>query len=104
MSCCCGGDAASPAVPAPSISDAQSSWRTRIVAAFQWVLPVATLALVPKCPGCVAGYVLLLTGMGISFTAAATLRWSIIGLSITALAYLAFRAGRRAFTHFAAHA
>lgn len=104
MSSCCGGDAASPAVPARATTHGMQSWRSRIAATLQWALPVTTLALVPKCPGCVAGYVLLLTGMGISFTAAATLRWSIIGLSITALAYLAIRAGRRAFAQFAPRA
>lgn len=98
MSCPCGGDTASHAVPAPSPTDGTHSLRSRLFGAIQWVVPIATLSLIPKCPGCVAGYVLLLTGMGISFTAATTLRWSIIGLSIAALAYLAFRFARRTFT------
>lgn len=98
---CCGGDVAPHAVSAPTTTHASPSSRSRLVAIVEWALPIATLSLIPKCPGCVAGYVLLLTGMGISFTAASTLRWSIIGLSIAALVYLLFRVARRTFARFA---
>jgi hypothetical protein len=49
------------------------------------------LALVPKCPACVAGYVALATGVGISISAAAYLRTSAIVLCTGGLVYLTGR-------------
>ena len=92
MSCCCtGGETALAAVPA------RTGWPRRIATVIQWALPVTTLALVPKCPLCVAGYVLLISGIGLSLPAATAVRWTLIVLSIAALAYLLLRAVRRAF-------
>jgi hypothetical protein len=62
----------------------------------EWAIPITTLALVPKCPACVAAYVLLLTGVGLSFPAAVAMRWTVIVLSVAALVYLLVRAVRRA--------
>ncbi len=56
-----------------------------------WVIPTATLALLPKCPACLVGYVAIATGMGISMTAATYLRFGLIVLCIGALAYFAAR-------------
>jgi hypothetical protein len=102
MHCCSEGDTASPAISAPS--SATASWLRRIGAFIQWSIPITTLALIPKCPGCVAGYVLLFTGIGVSFTTATALRWSLIAFSIAVLAYLVFRTARRAFALSARHA
>jgi hypothetical protein len=92
---CCGELEGASGDPAPR------GWLGRVGTAVRWAAPVAVLALVPKCPACVAGYVLLLTGVGLSLPGAAAVRWSIIGLCIGALAYLVVRAamgvvGRRA--------
>ena len=64
----------------------------------QWLFPLATLALMPKCPACVAAYALLLTGIGLSFSAATALRWSLIMISLIAMAVLIHRSGRRLWT------
>ena len=60
-----------------------------------WVLPGATLALLPKCPACVATYVALATGMGISFSTAACVRTSIVVASVSVLLLVAARRGVR---------
>jgi hypothetical protein len=47
--------------------------------------------MMPKCPACVAAYIALATGAGISFTTAAHLRLLVLILSIAALAFLAIK-------------
>jgi hypothetical protein len=61
-----------------------------------WLLPGATLVLLPKCPACVAAYVALATGIGISLPTAGWLRAAIIVCSITWLAVVSVRCLRRA--------
>lgn len=92
MNCCCNDIA--PATPPPSQKPA--SWLRRFFAIFQWAIPLATLALVPKCPACVAAYVFLFTGIGLSFQTATMLRWGLIALSVVPLAYLVFNTVRAA--------
>ena len=60
----------------------------------QWVAPAATLALLPKCPLCVAAYVALFTGISLSAAAATYLRGGLVTLCITSLVLLI---GRRAY-------
>ena len=67
-----------------------SRWR-RISEIAGWIVPGATLALLPKCPACVAAYVALFAGIGISVSTAAFLRTSLLLLSVTALLYLALK-------------
>ncbi len=107
MHCCSpDGDTAGPALPALSAAalsaapsrGARSRWPGRAAALIQWALPLTTLAAVPKCPGCVAGYVLLATGISLSFPAAAAMRWALLIICGTALAYLVVRAARCAIT------
>jgi hypothetical protein len=55
------------------------------------VLPAAVLALVPKCPVCLAAYALAATGIGLSVTAAAYARAALIAASVAMLLYVVWR-------------
>jgi hypothetical protein len=56
-----------------------------------WLIPGATLVLLPKCPVCVVAYVALFSGVGISVASASHLRTSLLVLCIAALLGLALK-------------
>lgn len=60
-----------------------------------WIVPGATLALLPKCPACVAAYIALATGLGVSFSTAAYIRTSLLIVSISVLLFVGARRGIR---------
>ncbi len=57
----------------------------------KWLLPTAILALMPKCPLCLASYVALGTGIGLSVGAATYVRIGLVTLCAASLSYLAAR-------------
>lgn len=60
-----------------------------------WIIPSVTLVLLPKCPACVAMYVALFSGVGISVASASNLRTSLLILSVAAVLGLALKPLRR---------
>jgi hypothetical protein len=64
----------------------KQSWRRRAREAAGWVIPGAVLALMPKCPICLAAYVALGTGFTMSYASAHWLMRGLIGLSLATLA------------------
>jgi hypothetical protein len=73
MTSCCGN-------PTPSKA---ATLRRRFLSVVGWVLPGATVALMPKCPACFAAYIAAATGLGISFTTASYLRTAAILLCLS---------------------
>ena len=59
------------------------------------ILPGAALVLLPKCPLCLAAWLTVITGIGVSAATAARLRGLIVVFSIAAMALAAARIIRR---------
>jgi hypothetical protein len=67
------------------------------VGRFAWAkcsLPALVLALLPKCPACLAAYVALGTGISLSVAAASVLRTVLIGVCVATLAWVLVSAVR----------
>ena len=69
----------------------QKSWLRRVRGAAGWILPSALLALMPKCPLCLAAYVALGTGVTMSASSAHILMRTLTILCIGTLALCVFR-------------
>ncbi|PYT00656.1 MAG: hypothetical protein DMF63_06360 [Acidobacteria bacterium] len=68
-------------------SKCECSGRTVI----EWAIPGVMLALIPKCPLCIAAYIALGTGIGISVSTAAYIRYGLLAVCIGALSVLVVR-------------
>ena len=78
MSACC-----------PAASDRKTpAWVPGVRAISAWVLPSAILVLVPKCPACLAAYVMLWTGLSLSLSTATYVRWVLLSLCVASLLVL----------------
>ncbi len=64
-----------------------------------WMVPGAFLVLLPKCPACLAAYVAVATGFGISFQAARFAQLSLAVLGVALLLVMAARSARLLITH-----
>jgi hypothetical protein len=57
----------------------------------QWLFPATFLLLIPKCPLCVAAYVALFTGAGITVSTARWIQVLMLALCMSSLTYLILR-------------
>jgi hypothetical protein len=67
----------------------------RAVGLLGWIVPGAIIALIPKCPMCLAAYIALWTGIGISVAAAANLRVLLMIACVISLVFVVTRQTRR---------
>lgn len=98
QACCCRSASPKGAATMPPSKGARAGATlllVRIWSAVQWALPGLGLALMPKCPACLATYVAVATGLGISLPVASYLRTTLIATCLLSLAYLVFRTLRR---------
>jgi hypothetical protein len=65
----------------------------RSLGALGWAAPSAVVALMPKCPACVAAYLAIATGIGVSLPTASLVRTLLI---VTCVAWLSWHAARQA--------
>jgi membrane protein implicated in regulation of membrane protease activity len=70
--------------------------KRRVAGSTKWIVPTAVLALMPKCPMCVAAYIALATGFSVSLPAATWIRTGMLAMCLCVMAYLSIRAGMRA--------
>jgi hypothetical protein len=73
-----------------------SSGKQRGFALAKFSLPTLILALLPKCPACLAAYIALGTGISVSIAAASFLRTLLIGICVAILVWILANAFRSA--------
>lgn len=89
--------AASDSRSAPGAAATADGERQRLTFALRsrdivgWIVPSAILALLPKCPACLAAYVAVWSGLWLSLSTAHYLWWVLLILCAASLLYLVVR-------------
>jgi len=71
-----------------SLAPKKRTFLRRCLDALRWMAPGFVLLIIPKCPVCLAAYIALGTGIGISFAVAAWIRWILISICVASFLYL----------------
>jgi hypothetical protein len=87
------GRKATAARPADGSNTRPPTFARHFLEIVGWVVPGAILALVPKCPVCLAAY--LAIGVGLSVSTVACLRMLVVIVCVASLSYLTVRSARR---------
>lgn len=88
MGRCCQAAGANDSSPLSS-ARCQTALRWQAISLAGWILPTMALALMPKCPVCVAAYAAAFAGIGMSLTAASYLRTGLITIAVAGLMTMA---------------
>ena len=88
MRCC---DDESESVQETATAAPRRTFARRLREITGWIVPAAGLALVPKCPACLAAYLALGTGVGVSVPTATYIRMAMLITFVASLSYLAVR-------------
>jgi len=83
-----------PVQPRPGIAK-------RVVKAISKTVPGIMLVLMPKCPLCMAYYITLVTGAGVSFTTAKYLRITLLLVCISCFLYIAIMQLQKIYRQYA---
>jgi hypothetical protein len=98
--CCCESDVKTTAGEGNEVTVVRTR-RWRAIAG--WILPAGGLMLLPKCPACLAAYIAIVSGVGISVSAASYLRTFFLTVCIASITCFATRRGWRLFALVSAH-
>lgn len=78
---CCGSAAETKSVTATPVRP----FARRFHNIAGWIIPAGGLVLLPKCPACLAAYIAIVTGVGISVSAATYLRVVLLTICIASI-------------------
>lgn len=79
------------------------SCKRRLVDPAGKLFPAFVLMVLPKCPACLAAYITVATGIGISLTAATCIRSLLLVVCVLTLSYFAIKTMRRLHVRLRTH-